>query len=167
MVTSSRSGKELLIVAKPDHSCTWRHNVLVLLALALPSLGVAIMFSLAGAWPILPLAGLELTALGIALYVVNRKLQYRHVITLSADTLTLDKGFHAPQRHWHFARGTAGLSIAPEAHPWSGPDLILHDRCEHVSLGEFLSREDTLQLIELLRPEIRVRSNSVRTNVHF
>lgn len=167
MITSSRSSEQLLIVVRPDHSSSWRQNVFALLLLAVPMLGSAAVFSLAGAWPILPLAGLEITALGIALYAVNRKLQYRQVLTLSADTLTLDKGFHAPQQRWCFQRGAAGLSIATEDHPWDGPGLILHDRCAHVRLGEFLSREDTLQLIELLRPEICVRASSGRAQVSF
>ena len=74
---------EKVIVAKPNHSSTWRQNLWLLAALAVPSLGAGIGFALMGAWPILPLAGLELSVLAGALYWVNWKLEYRHVIRLT------------------------------------------------------------------------------------
>ncbi|MDX1733954.1 MAG: DUF2244 domain-containing protein [Halioglobus sp.] len=147
-------------MAQPDHSSSWRNNMLVLAALAVPSLGAAIMFSLAGAWPILPLASLELTALGVALYLVNRKLHYRHVITLNGNTVTVDKGYHSPLHRWRFARDAAGLSIVDQSRAGDSPEITLHDRSDRVSLGEFLGREDSLALIELLRGELSVRANS-------
>ena len=167
MVSSTRSDSTLKIVARPDQSSTWRTNMLVLFALSIPSLGAAIAFAFAGAWPILPLAGLELTALGTALYLVNRKLQIRQVITVSGEAVTVDKGYERPREHWHFARGATGLAIVPEQHPWEGPAITLHDRSDSVELGEFLSRQDTLRLIELLRGEIRVGSNARHTRVDF
>lgn len=156
-----------MIVARPDCSASWRANMLLLTALAVPSLGAAIVFALAGAWPILPLAGLELLALGAALYCVNHKLQYRHVITVSDDCITIDKGFKAPRQSWSLRRDTTGMTIVSEENPWQGPELAVHDRDCSVSLGEFLGRDDQLQLIELLRGELHVRASSRRTQLSF
>ena len=167
MVSSTRTASRLMIIARPNQSATWRTNLLLLLALAVPSLVIAVAFALLGAWPILPFAGLELLALGASLYYVNWKLQYRHVITFSEDSIRIDKGHYAPRNSWQLARQNAGLAITPEKHPWDGPELSLHDRHESVSLGEFLSREDILKLIELLEGEIRVRTNSVSTQQDF
>lgn len=149
-----------MIIARPNQSATWRTNLLVLLALSVPSLGIAIGFALLGAWPILPFAGLELTALAGALYYVNWKLQYRHVITVSDDSVRIDKGYYAPRESWQFTRQATGLAITPEKHPWEGPGLSLHDRHESVRLGEFLSRDDCLELVALLRKELQVVSDS-------
>ena len=160
MVTSTRQAGRLQIIAKPNHSSTWRGNLYALLAISVPSLGAAIGFTLLGAWPILPFAGLELMALGGALYYVNWKLQYRHVITVSDDSVRIDKGYYAPRESWQFTRQATGLAITPEKHPWEGPALSLHDRNESVRLGEFLGREDCLELIALLRKELRVVSDS-------
>jgi uncharacterized membrane protein len=151
-----------MIVAQPNCSASWRSNVLVLLALAVPSLGAAIGFTLLGAWPILPLAGLELLALGSGLYYANWKLQYRHVITLSDDTVRIDKGFYAPRQSWNFPRQGTGLAIVPERHPWDGPELSLQGTGESVTVGEFLNREDSLKLAALLRQEMRVGSHGGR-----
>jgi uncharacterized membrane protein len=162
VVTSRRQHKQLLIIARPNQSATWSANKLLLIALAIPSLGIAAAFALIGAWPILPIAGLEIAALGTALYRVSWKLQYRHIITLSDHQVRIDKGYYLPRRSWRFARENTSISVDREQHPWDGPAICLHDRLERVSVGEFLNREDCLQLLALLRRELRVRSDSER-----
>lgn len=162
MVSSSRSDASLIIIAKPNHSASWRSNKYVLIALAIPSLGAALGFMSLGAWPILPFAGLELIALTAALYYVNWKLEYRHVITLNEDSVTIDKGHYAPKRHWRFDRDQAALAITPELHPWEGPRLAVHNRQETVTVGDFLNRDDCLSLMGLLRKEVPVRTHSPR-----
>lgn len=167
MVTCTRSASGLTIVARPNQSASWRANLYALLALCIPSLGAAFAFAAIGAWPILPFAGLEMLALGSALYYVNWKLQYRHVITLSEDCVRIDKGHHYPRQSWQLQRRRAGLSITPEQHPWESPELAVHDSDQHVSVGEFLNREDARELIALLRREIRVQSHSDRRQLLF
>jgi len=167
VVTSSRSADVLMIVARPNQSQSWRSNLYILLALSVPCLGAATAFTLLGAWPILPLAGLEMLALGAALYYVQWKLQYRQVITLSHDCVRIDKGHYYPRQSWQFPRHRAGLTIVPEAHPWESPALALHDRSESVSVGEFLNRDDALQLLALLRRELRIDSHSAAGRRRF
>lgn len=160
MVSSSRTASRLTIVARPNQSATWNGNLCLLLALAVPSLAIATAFALRGAWPILPFVGLELCALGAALYLVQWKLQYRQVITVSDEGVQIEKGFHSAQQSWRFQPGAAGLTVTTRRHPWDGPELAIHDHADAVVLGEFLSREDSLKLLTLLRPEIQVRANS-------
>ena len=147
-------------MARPNLSATWDANVYAIIAIAIPSLGAAIGFALFGAWPILPFVGLELAALAGAFYFVQRKLQYRHVITLDEDHLDVQKGFRAAEQTWHLQRQRAGVTVIPENHPWEGPALAIHDDHERVVLGEFLNRDDSLKLLALLRKELRVRSES-------
>ena len=156
MINSSTKGQTRVIVAKPNHSSTWRNNLWVLVAISIPSLGAAIGFTLLGAWPILPLAGAELLALAGALYYVNWKLQYRHVITLSANSVRIDKGHYTPRKTWTFPREDSSLAITPERHPWDGPSMAVHNKEQVVAVGEFLNREDALALLALLRKELRV-----------
>ena len=167
MVTSTRSDSKLMIIAKPNHSSSWRGNLFALLAISVPSLGAAIGFTLMGAWPILPFAGLELICLGAALYYVNWKLQYRHVITLSDKTVRIEKGHYHPKKSWQFSREGTGLSINPLPHPWDSPEMAVHDKNESVSVGEFLNRDDAQELIALLRKEMRVKTFSERTRQRF
>jgi hypothetical protein len=99
-----------------------------------------------------------LLALAAALYKVSSQQRYRHVITVSNDSVCIDKGYHKAVQHWQFARQSAGLTITAEQHPSDKPGLCLHDRNDSVLLGEFLNREDSLKLISLLQQEIRVRA---------
>lgn len=167
MVTTTRTGSQLTIIAQPNCSASWRSNKLALLVLAIPSLGFALGFALLGAWPILPFAGLELMVVGSTLYYVNWKLQYRHVITLSDDSVYIDKGFYAPRQSWKLPRQGTGLAIVPEHHPWEGPELALQRTGESIRVGEFLNRDDSLKLAALLRQEIRVGSQGPRGDRHF
>jgi len=160
LVNSTRSPTGLVIVARPNHSSSWRNNKLVILMIAVPSLGAAIGFTALGAWPVLPFAGLELAALGGALYYVNWKLEYRHVITVSDDSVCIDKGHYLPRRRWRFEREDTALAITPERHPWEGPRLAVHGKQESVAVGDFLNRDDCLSLLALLRRELLVRTHS-------
>jgi uncharacterized membrane protein len=165
VISSRRSDASLIIIAKPNHSSSWRNNKLALLAVAVPSLGAAIGFTALGAWPVLPFAGAELAALSAALYYVNWKLEYRHVITLNDESVSIDKGHYAPKRHWRFDREQAALAVTPEKHPWEGPGLIVHGRQDAVTVGDFLNRDDCLSLLALLRKELRVRTHSPRSRM--
>jgi uncharacterized membrane protein len=158
VVIRNCDGGTTTIIAKPNQSASWRANKLVILALAVPSLGAGIGFALAGAWVILPFAGLEIAALGGSLYYVNWKLQYRHVITLDANTVRIDKGFYLPRQSWTFKRESTGLSVQPERHPWDAPGLSLQSSGESISVGEFLNRDDGLLLKQQLQQELRTRS---------
>ena len=64
VISYNQADREMVVVVKPNHSATWHQNLWLLAALAIPSLGAGIGFALAGAWPILPLAGLELDGTG-------------------------------------------------------------------------------------------------------
>lgn len=160
MVSLDRADQETIILIKPNHSSTWRHNLWLLAALAVPSLGAGIAFAVLGAWPILPLAGIELACLGGALYWVNWKLEYRHVIRFDDQTVLVDKGYFVPKRSWKFDRGDTAIRVVPEPHPWQGPLLSVHDKLSETRIGEFLNREESLQLLSLLRQHFSIRTHS-------
>lgn len=165
MVFLDQAGQEKVIVAKPNHSATWHQNLWLLAALAVPSLGAGIGFALLGAWPILPLAGLELSALGGALYWVNWKLEYRHVIRVTDEVITVDKGYFVPKRRWRFTRNESALRVIPQHHQWQGPELSVHDTLSETRIGDFLNRDETLHLLSLLREELRIRTHSSSSSI--
>lgn len=158
MVSCIQTASYLMIIARPNQSASWEANVYTLLALAVPTLGIAVLLTSLGAWPVLPFAGLELLALGAALYRVNYRQQYRQVVTFRGDSVDIDKGYRSPEQHWHLARSHTGLTITTPARPWCAPQLCIHDRHAAVTLGEFLTREDGLKLQALLQQQVCVRA---------
>ena len=57
-------------------------------------------------------------------------------------------------------RADAALRVTPESHPWQGPELCVHDKVSETPIGDFLNREESLELLAVLRKELPVRTHS-------
>jgi hypothetical protein len=79
---------------------------------------------------------------------------------LKTDTVIIDKGYFVPKRTWRFTRADAALRVTPESHPWQGPALCVHDRVSETPIGDFLNREESLELLAVLRKELPVKTHS-------
>ena len=156
MVSESEDGATTQIVAKPNLSASWAQNKQLLIFLSIPSLGAGLFFASLGAWPILPFAGLEITAFGGSLYYVHWKLHFRHIVTIKGQSIRIDKGVYAPKFTYSFDREETGLAIRTEAHPWDGPEIHIQDKKQSVRVGEFLNREDCLVLQQCLSKHLRI-----------
>jgi uncharacterized membrane protein len=167
LVYSQQSGDEDVIVAEPNRSASWQANKMALIAMCCLSAVIAGGFAALGAWPILPFAGLEMLALGTALYYVCWKLRYRHVITFSPQTVHIQKGHYFPRQQWKIDVDEAALSVTQERHPWDGPGISLFSRGEEISLGEFLNRDDSLKLLSLLKNRLRIGNHAPRGGRSF
>lgn len=167
MVYRQREKSGDMIVAEPNRSASWQANKVALILMCCLSGAIALGFAALGAWPILPFAGLEMLALGSALYYVCWKLRYRHVIILSPQTVQVQKGHYYPKKSWEIPFDDAALSVTPEKHPWEAPVITLFSRGEEISLGEFLNREDSLKLLSLLKGRVRIGNHSVKSRRDF
>lgn len=161
MVSTEETEQSLRIVLSPNRSMSWRGNQIFLLGMIVLSAVISIGFAMLGAWVILPFAGLEMLALGSALYYVSWKLSYQQVVTLKPDSVSIDKGVYRPRKSWLLQRDQVSLSIEPEQHPWSTPAIALRHQQELIELGEFLNQSDCTKLLKLLRDNgFPVRSHS-------
>ncbi len=150
MVRIEQNNDSVQIVLTPNRSMSWRGNQLFILSMLLLSGAIGIGFALMGAWVVLPFAGLEMLALSGALYYVSWKLNYRHVINVKRDRLTIEKGHYKPKKVWQFKREDAALTIEPQKHPWDAPTLRVRHKQELIVIGEFLSQADHKQLVKAL-----------------
>ena len=156
MVNASEQDQKQVIVAQPNLSASWKQNKQMIIFLAIPSIGAALFFWTLGAWPILPFAGLEITALAVSLYYVHWKLHFKHVITFQEGTIRIDKGVYAPKFSYVLARDESSLAIRPENHPWDAPELYIQDRTHSIRVGEFLNRDECLSLQSHLKKQLRI-----------
>ncbi len=154
MVTTSRSARSTLIVAQANCSATWSSNLLLFGWLSALTLFIAIVYWRVGAWPVLLLALVELAALAYALYWVRAKLAYRQVITLSEDSVRVEMGAYTPERFWLLPRRQTALQMTRANTYGAATGLALSDRHSYIPLGEFLNREESEQLAELLQAEL-------------
>lgn len=151
---------QLRIVMSPNRSLSWAQNKIIIAVFAVSCGGIAIMLAFfAGAWPVIPFAGLEITALAIALYYLSWKLNYRHILTLSDQHITIEKGVYRPRRKYRWNKHDSYLQITPARHDWEASKLCLRNPPEELSIGSFLGKTDTEQLVALLRQHIAVRQD--------
>lgn len=153
MVTLQYDNDDALLIAQPNRSASWQFNKIVIVAFAFWWTLAASFFLLKGMWPIVPFAGLEIGGLAIALYYVCWKLQQRHVMRFQGTRVTLQKGAYYPRLSWEFSRDAISLSVEIQSHPWDPPKVFLCSREETVRIGNFLNKDDSKKLLQLLRDQ--------------
>lgn len=80
------------LVIGPNASLTRSQAWAVMAATGLIGLGIAGVWAALGFWPVLPFAGIELAALGAALYVAQRHNGYREVVTFAGPVVRVEFG---------------------------------------------------------------------------
>jgi uncharacterized membrane protein len=152
-------GQQLIV--QPNRSANWQLNKLIILAFAIWWSAIAGFFAYRGLWPILPFAGIEVGGLALALYYVCWKLEQRHVVQFGDDALIVQKGAYYPRFTWRLERASTALSVEVQTHPWDPLCIFICNRDERIAIGNFLAKEDSEQLLKLLRAQgLRVRNYS-------
>ena len=80
------------ILLRPNQSSDWKSSLIFILIIAFTCLSIGIGFALAGATMILPFAGLEILFVGVCVYLVMKNTYKQEVITLTKETLKIEKG---------------------------------------------------------------------------
>ena len=102
--TSDRLLGQILVSA--NASLTPRDAVVFFGVTAAASLLLAGLLAVRGFWPVLPFAGLELFALGLALGLSMRRGRYREFVSVYRDRIVIERGVGAVEerlempRHW-------------------------------------------------------------------
>ena len=125
------------------------------------SMIIGISFMSIGAWMILPFAGLEITLVGLAMYYVCWKLNFKQIITIEAESFLLQKGVYFPKQEWRWQLSQVQLIRQSSNYRMSAPTLFLKHLNEVVEVGDFLNRKEKKQLRECLekhRISIEIKS---------
>lgn len=150
MVEMHEEADGVCCVLRPAFRANWPQTVRLLISLSLVSGGIAAAFGVAGFWPILPFAGLELGALWVALYVSAQRSLEVEVIRIAATTVDIEKGRRALESNWRFERVWSEVVLKPPRHPWYPSRLIIRSRGRMVELGRFLGEEERQDLARRL-----------------
>jgi uncharacterized membrane protein len=127
------------LVLLPNRSIGWHDLVLFYLFMCLVALAVGLFFAVQGIWLVLPFSGLELFALGIALYVVSRKAHRRQVITFDSSRVRIEKGTYHCDLSWEFNASRVRFHYQLTGDIISERKLELECRGNYVEVGEFLN----------------------------
>lgn len=138
------------IILRPHPPSSWQANLWIAGLAALLCLSFAVGFALAGAWLILPFAGLEIMALFGLLYYVSIKTRIQEVILFNDSEIRVQRGRRWPVQDWHCQRFGCRLHVYTPPHPWYSSQVRLRCHGEEMELGRFLSDRDRRALIRNL-----------------
>ena len=92
------------IIAQPNNSLSPKGAIWVMMILAVIVITVGIGFSLAGAWLVMPFAGLELLAFGYAFYYVDLHASDFESIEIGEDTVVVESKSYKKSTRSEFQR---------------------------------------------------------------
>ncbi len=146
------------ILLRPNQSASWQESLWFYGTLGGVSFLIAVGFAWAGLWLILPFAGLEVLALGGAVYWVSGKSNVQQVIRFEPDTLSFEEGVSRPEQRWSVNRAWARFHVIPAPHYAHPQRVRLVYGGDGREVGAFLNEEERSQLIFRLRALKLVRA---------
>lgn len=155
-------------VIGPNASLTPGQAAVFMSLTSVVGLTIAFGFALIGFWPVIPFAGLELAALGAALWVSLRRNRYREVVRLQGDEVVVEFGMvgvgvrarMSLPRHWTRVLLIQGASrLAPNR-------LVLAYAAQRVELARCLTDDEREALAGRLRRALTVSRPTLAGAAH-
>lgn len=138
-------------VLAPNIAPNWPQTVRIFIALSSVCLGIGLVCAWFGLWPILTFAGLEVIALGAALYMSARRSLDREVIDVSGNNVRIEKGRGRVEQAWEMERAWTQVELRRLPRRWEETQLVLRSRDREVTLGSFLEPDERVSLARELK----------------
>lgn len=137
-------------VLQPNRSLSPRGFRLLMLGMALLSLGLGGVFFLMGAWPIVGFLGLDILLLYVAFRLSYRSGRLYETVELTRESLTVERVEPAGRaRRWSFQ--PAWLRVRMDDPPRHDSHVTLTSHGRSLVVGSFLSPEERLDFAKALR----------------
>ena len=143
MVELVRHPRATTIVLRPNRSATWRQNKILLLCLAVFVVIIAVSWAIAGAWVVLPFAGLEVSLLAFLMYRVSYNTYQKQVITINSNIITIEQGVYKAETQVTLPTEETHLSVKEAETEFDITKLALTVKNKSVAIGQFLNQKDT------------------------
>ncbi len=141
-------------ILRPNRSASWFEIKLFFALVAGVSVIIATVFALAGYWPVLPFAGLELTLLWFCLHHNAMQGRETEVIDIDERQVAIEQRGATSRRHWTFERAWARLRLESPAARLHPCRLVLGSHGRTVRLGRFLAEGELRELATQLRTSL-------------
>ncbi len=146
------------VIIKPNASLSDEGVAKLIVGLMVFSLVVAVGFAMAGAWMVLPFAGLELLALVIAFVIVLRHAGDYEMITIEDDAVELEQCRLGEVVKHRFQRYWVRASLREESN--GRLSLVIGSHDKEVEFGRtMISNEQRAQLLRELKLKFAVKNN--------
>ena len=147
---------DIKITVKPNNSLSVKNSIRLVAGLAAMSMLVGVGFALAGAWMVLPFAGLEVIAIAYAFFYMYQRSHDVETITIEDDRVIVEKrGYDAVSRD-EFHRYWARVILRKQANGRGA--LFIGSHGKEVEFGRhFINDEQRI----LLARQIKQKLNKV------
>lgn len=137
-------------ILRPNHSMHWKTAKAVFGVVCGYSGATATFFVLLGAWPILPFFGLEIVAVGTALYLSARSTTHREVVTIAAGEIVVERGHRRKTEEqrlpWHWSR----VLLLRDTTGWYPSRLVVRAHGREMEIGRRLYETERVALARTL-----------------
>lgn len=150
------SQSDFIVTARPNCSLTGKGKLVFFIVVALVSLGIASAFAFVGAWMVLPFAGLEMAALGLAIYIMHRSVNDYEQIAMHGDRLQVERCRHNRMVRSEFQCYWTQVILHTAA---CGRDcrLFVRSHGRQVEVGHYMNTEQRIELARELKEQLSRR----------
>lgn len=141
-------------ILRPNRSASWTEIKLFFAGIAGVSVTIAATFAVAGYWPVLPFAGMELALLWLCLCHNAARGRETEVIDIDERNVAIEQGTQSSRRSWIFDRAWARIRIESPAARLHPSRLMLGSHGRSVRLGRFLTEAELRDLEKQLRTSL-------------
>jgi uncharacterized membrane protein len=146
-------------VVRPHRSLSWGGTKWLFFGFAVLMGAFAAYFVLLGAWMVLPFFGLELSALGLGLYLSSLSGSHREVIEISGQELSVARGRRGPEQVVTLPRYWSRVVLSTDPRGWYSSRLMLIAHGQRVEIGAALVNEQRRRLAAELARHLRLGSS--------
>jgi len=129
-------------IVKPNQAISWRSLMLVFTLISTVTIAIGIAFYSMGMTLVLPFSGLEILALGAALYVCACRGGVQEVISIDRDNITIEVGRQYPQQRAVFRRAWAKVILERPWNSWYPSRLFIRSHGRQIEIGRFLNEQE-------------------------
>ena len=155
MTTTGMTRKAAEFSIRPNaayHRNSWRW---LLLGLVIITFGIALRLAWLGFWMVLPFAVLDILAVMLVVYMINRRSAYVEKIRVTDEQLQIQHIQKGKDCDWQFPLYFARVELREPQHRWYPHRLLLGSSGKWVEVGSCLTDEERIDLAGEVRQEIR------------
>jgi len=148
-VSGTDPGTRCLVI-EPNRSMSWQTLVSLYLLMVFVSLVIGLAYFHIGLTLVLPFYGLEMLALGAALYVTSWRGSIREVVTVDDKSVAIERGRDKPVERHEFQRPWTQV-VLERPGGWYPSRLLIRSHGRQVEIGRFLNEEERRGLAAALQ----------------
>lgn len=149
MSSDTSEPSDFSVVYRRNVALAWRQRRVALALLSAPPLTLGLAFAAAGAWLVLPFAGVEIAVLVWAFREIERCAGDYERITVAGDTLTIETVERSVRRREEFSRHWAQVLVEAPCRR-AGPRVCVRSRGRTREVGRGLPPAERLDLAKEL-----------------